>query len=333
MGSGRDKRKKAAKRSGGDASGGTSGSSKTDRKTDKNAAKLERRMDRAGKEDDIDALLANIKLLDAKTTAVHITENAPKPSARCNCSFTATLAQKPAEIVMYGGEVVDSGGKTRVFSDLYRYDVEKNRFARVAAPNAPPPRSAHQAVAHGGYVYVHGGEFTSPNQEKFYHYRDLWRFELETNAWESLPSKTGPSARSGHRMIVHPNGKSLLMFGGFYDTGNEIRYYNDVWELALESKTWHLRCGGGGGGAAALEGPSPRSAAHVSGAFTDQTFFTLRSVSTLDRISFQLTDEHFDPQRTGTACSSTAGTANTRATAMATTATWRKGRRTRICGR
>jgi hypothetical protein len=182
-------------------------------------------------------------------------------------------------------------------------------------------------------VYVHGGEFTSPNQEKFYHYRDLWRFELETNAWESLPSKTGPSARSGHRMIVHPNGKSLLMFGGFYDTGNEIRYYNDVWELALESKTWHLRCGGGGGGAAALEGPSPRSAAHVSGAFTDQTFFTLRSVSTLDRISFQLTDEHFDPQRTGTACSSTAGTANTRATATATTATWRKGRRTRICGR
>jgi hypothetical protein len=41
------------------------------------------------------------------------------------------------------------------------------------------------------------------------------------------------SARSGHRMVTHPSGKSILLFGGFYDTGAEIRYYNDVWELVM----------------------------------------------------------------------------------------------------
>ena len=51
-------------------------------------------------------------------------------------------------------------------------------------------------------------------------------------------------------MVTHPNGKSILLFGGFYDTGAEIRYYNDVWELVLETMTWKVRSGGdeGGGG-------------------------------------------------------------------------------------
>jgi len=46
MGSGRDKRKKLAKRAGKESEG-PSGASKTDRKTDKNAAKLERRAAKA----------------------------------------------------------------------------------------------------------------------------------------------------------------------------------------------------------------------------------------------------------------------------------------------
>ena len=120
-------------------------------------------------------------------------------------------------------------------------------------------------MAHGGYLYVHGGEFTSPSQERFHHYRDLWRFDLKAYEWERLPDKGGPSARSGHRMVAHPKGKSLLLFGGFYDTGHEIRYYDDVWELALETMTWKHRAGGGGGaGGNRAVGPSPRSAAHVA---------------------------------------------------------------------
>ena len=54
MGSGRDKRKKAAKRVGKDGSG-PSGDAKTSAKTDKNAAKLERRTAKAAADDDIDA--------------------------------------------------------------------------------------------------------------------------------------------------------------------------------------------------------------------------------------------------------------------------------------
>jgi hypothetical protein len=54
-------------------------------------------------------------------------------------------------------------------------------------------------------------------QEKFKHYRDLWRLNLEDWSWEQLPSKGGPSARSGHRMLVHK--KRIILFGGFHDGG------------------------------------------------------------------------------------------------------------------
>ena len=90
MGSGRDKRKKAAKRSGKDGSG-PSGDAKTSAKTDKNAAKLERRMAKAAADDDIDALLANIRLMDSKLKEVEVHEDCPKPGPRCNCSFLSLI--------------------------------------------------------------------------------------------------------------------------------------------------------------------------------------------------------------------------------------------------
>ena len=52
-------------------------------------------------------------------------------------------------------------------------------------------------------------------QEKFRHYKDLWRLDLTKYTWEQLPAKKGPCARSGHRMVVHKN--RLLLFGGFTD--------------------------------------------------------------------------------------------------------------------
>lgn len=58
-------------------------------------------------------------------------------------------------------------------------------------------------------------------QEKFKHYRDLWRLNLESYAWEQLPGRGGPNARSGHRMAVHKD--RLIIFGGFHDNGKQTQ--------------------------------------------------------------------------------------------------------------
>ncbi len=58
-------------------------------------------------------------------------------------------------------------------------------------------------------------------QEKFKHYRDLWRLNVDTYAWEQLPARGGPNARSGHRMAVHKD--RIVLFGGFHDNGNQTQ--------------------------------------------------------------------------------------------------------------
>jgi hypothetical protein len=70
-------------------------------------------------------------------------------------------------------------------------------------------------------MYVFGGEFTSPNQERFHHFKDLWRLELSTWRWDQLPAKGGPSPRSGHRMAVYKT--KAILFGGYYDNGRDMK--------------------------------------------------------------------------------------------------------------
>ena len=85
-------------------------------------------------------------------------------------------------------------------------------------------------------MWLFGGEFTTPNGSQFKTYRDLWvlRFAASTPGedskseskcfvWEEIKLKTGPPARSGHRMIYHK--RKLIVFGWFFDNGvGDVQY-------------------------------------------------------------------------------------------------------------
>jgi hypothetical protein len=162
----------------------------------------------------------------------------------------------------------------RVFGDLYVFHTQTEKWDKILPPAPlPPPRCAHASWLHRSCLYVWGGEFSSPNQEKFRHYRDLWRLDLTTWRWDQLPTKGGgPSARSGHRAFVH--GGAAYIFGGFYDTGrsDEVKYYSDLWRLDLETLTWtslgdastHGGVGGKGGfSSSSSSWPGARSGCQV----------------------------------------------------------------------
>jgi hypothetical protein len=176
----------------------------------------------------------NIQKEEAKKKEVHVEENVAAPSPRSNCSLTINPL-KETELILYGGEFYN-GQKTYVYGDLYRYDVEKQEWKLVSSPNSPPPRSSHQAVAWKNYLYIFGGEFTSPNQERFHHYKDFWMLDVKTNQWEQLNLKGCPSPRSGHRMVLYKH--KIIIFGGFYDTLREVRYYNDLYVFDLDQYKW-----------------------------------------------------------------------------------------------
>ena len=90
------------------------------------------------------------------------------------CSGCPPRPQRSSDIFLFGGEYADlATGKVHVYRDLYRFNTDKAKWSRISAPNPPPPRSAHQAVVWKNVLLVFGGEFTSPNQEKFHHYKVL----------------------------------------------------------------------------------------------------------------------------------------------------------------
>lgn len=142
------------------------------------------------------------------------------------------------ELILFGGEFFN-GQRVCVYNDLFFYNINKNEWKQVKSPGGPTPRSGHQMVTvatDGGQLWLFGGEHASPSQMQFYHYKDLWMMSLKTRKWEKINAPNGPSARSGHRMVVAK--KKLFVFGGFHDNNQSYRYFNDMHIFSLESYTW-----------------------------------------------------------------------------------------------
>jgi len=38
----------------------------------------------------------------------------------------------------------------------------------------------------GGQLWIFGGEFASPSQSQFYHYKDLWLLNLKDSVWQKI---------------------------------------------------------------------------------------------------------------------------------------------------
>ncbi|EFN78372.1 kelch domain-containing protein 4 [Harpegnathos saltator] len=212
-----------------------SGSEKTALKTEKKLNARQKKELAALGEDDIEKVVAEIEQEEARRQRVKEVIVEP-PSRRVN--FTLNAHPYKDELIMLGGEFYD-GRQTIVYGDMFFYNINKKEWSVVKAPGAPPPRCGHQAVitaARGGELWVFGGEFSSPSESQFYHYRDLWVFLLSDKKWEKIIAPNGPSARSGHRMVLLK--KQLIVFGGFHDNLRDYKYFNDVYAFDLETYVW-----------------------------------------------------------------------------------------------
>jgi len=212
------------------------GAEKTAAKTEKKLSQKQKKELAAIGEDDIEKIVAQIELEEKKRQEV-VEIIVPPPSKRAN--FTLTAHPDKEELILLGGEYFN-GQKTFVYNDLYFYNIPRNEWVRVKAPGGPPPRCSHQAVSLSsgkGQLWVFGGEYASPTQSQFYHYRDLWVFHMSTKKWEKISASGGPSSRSGHRMVCVK--KQLIVFGGFRDNLRDYKYFNDVYAFDLENYTWN----------------------------------------------------------------------------------------------
>ncbi|PHH73630.1 hypothetical protein CDD80_3674 [Ophiocordyceps camponoti-rufipedis] len=174
-----------------------------------------------------------------KVTETVCAEGPPPPRA------ASTLLAAPHDgnsLLLFGGEFFD-GSVARFFNDLHIYSIGRDEWRRVSSPNAPLPRSGHAwtRASNPAFVYLFGGEFSSPKQGTFHHYSDLWRLEPATREWAKIePARArdkSPPARSGHRMTYWK--QYIILFGGFQDTSNQTKYLADLWVFDTVNYIWH----------------------------------------------------------------------------------------------
>nr|CCA25089.1 conserved hypothetical protein [Albugo laibachii Nc14] len=204
-------------------------SERIEAKKAKQAEKSLKKVNKHQDEEDIEAILQEFMQKDAQKFEITI-EVVQQPSPRGN--FTMTMLPN-GEIMVFGGEYFD-GDVNVCYNELYRWNLDSNQWRYISSPNTPPPRCSHQAAIFRDHLYIFGGEFATTDQ--FHHYRDMWKINLKTNAWEQMDEKGGPSARSGHRMVLWRN--YLVVFGGFYEAARETKWYNDLYLFNLVDFKW-----------------------------------------------------------------------------------------------
>lgn len=205
-------------------------------KSEKKKSAKQKDDDSGDEEADLDQILAEYQ--KQQEQFLKVTE---QPSDPPTPRSSATLVASPSnssEIFLFGGEYYN-GALAHFYNDLFVYKVNQDAWRKVTSPNSPLPRSGHAMCQGGntGGVYLFGGEFSSPKQGTFYHYNDFWRLEPSTREWTKLEGKSGPPARSGHRMTYFKN--YIILFGGFQDTSQQTKYLQDVWLYDTQRFTWH----------------------------------------------------------------------------------------------
>ena len=181
-------------------------------------------------EEDITDMVVRFTRAENKRKTVSEVDLPGAPSPRANAVWLP-FPGRDGEFVMFGGEFWD-GENTVPYNDLLVYNMHRNKWRQVLSPCTPCPRSSCQGWTHRNFLYVHGGEIVSRTQSQFMHFKDLWRFDLVGCVWEELTKgKGGPSARSGHRVAPYKRGCAVL-FGGFYDNGQQTTFYDDLWILS-----------------------------------------------------------------------------------------------------
>ncbi|KAK1926781.1 hypothetical protein DB88DRAFT_181067 [Papiliotrema laurentii] len=196
-------------------------------------------------EEDLDAILERYQAEMRAVSALTVTTLESSPPPRTNALLLAspsTLTSEPASnhLYMLFGEFFD-GSRVTFYNSVLRYDIAKNEWREYKSGEGPAPRSSAAGVASpslgdGGGILIFGGEYASPTQTTFHHYKDLWLFSIKSHTWEKIETRKGPSGRSGHRMVAWKH--YIILFGGFIDVGIKTNYLSDLWIFDTNELKW-----------------------------------------------------------------------------------------------
>ncbi|KAH3744288.1 transcriptional regulator [Pelomyxa schiedti] len=146
---------------------------------------------------------------------------------------SATIASEFSEtkVFLYGGW--DSRCQ---YSDMYLLDLLACTMTEVPFTGTSPHcRAGHTTVAVGNHLVVFGGAFCAGGPYKLFN--DMWIFSIQSREWSEVTSRmTGaiPSPRTQHSAVLMPDGRTMLVLGGF----DGAALLDEVYAVDLETLVW-----------------------------------------------------------------------------------------------
>ncbi|KAG2176091.1 hypothetical protein INT44_000570 [Umbelopsis vinacea] len=151
----------------------------------------------------------------------------------------------------FGGRSEKADGSMTYYNDIYTYDSNNSFWGEVVdsvqQSLRPGYKAGHTANLVKGKLFVLGGIAATLNttsntfSEIVQDFSTSLVFNLSTTDCRIANVSTGkdiPPSRLEHSMAEGPDGHSLVLFGGWYQAGEERTFYNDVWVLDTCTMDW-----------------------------------------------------------------------------------------------
>jgi hypothetical protein len=169
-----------------------------------------------------------------------LTSESTAPTARSNASLVYDTVTDT--YVLFGGNTSANGLTFVPRNDVWTFAPEARTWTRVTTTGtAPSTRLFHAAAVSGRTMFIYGGGGANAFMGPFY--SDLWKLDLDTNAW-SRPTLSGTTTALGGRissaLFAASDGTTTVLAG--HDDG-ALGNRNDVVSVSPSGSIRSLREG------------------------------------------------------------------------------------------
>lgn len=158
------------------------------------------------------------------------------PSPRSRAAYA--LDTRRRRMLVFGGRFrAGATGAYTLYRELWSLDLATDAWTRLTPAGGPSARANAAAVydPEGDALIVYGGN-TSTDGARFSPQSDVWRLDLEANAWSRVNATGGPTARLFHAAAWR--GGAMVVFGGGGANAFAGPFFRDLWSLDLTGPSW-----------------------------------------------------------------------------------------------
>lgn len=159
------------------------------------------------------------------------------PSARSRMAYA--LDTRRRRLLVFGGRFrAGATGAYTLYRELWSLDLATDAWTRLTPDGAGPSARANASAVYdpdGDAFIVYGGN-TSTDGTRFAPLSDVWRLDLQANAWSRVSASGGPSARLFHAAAYR--GGAMVVYGGGGANAFTGPFNRDIWSLDLAGASW-----------------------------------------------------------------------------------------------